>query len=96
MGWLPNLDELKKKSKNGTKLIFPVNPKNPTAARIPPEILEEIANIAGEADVCVLCDEVYRVTDQQDQGMTISMADIYKKGISAAGILRPLVLQGEG
>ena len=67
---------------NGAKLIALTNPNNPTGALIPREMLEEIANIARDAGAWVLCDEVYRGTDQKGQGMTASMADIYEKGIS--------------
>ena len=94
MGWLPDLDVLRKLSAQGAKLIALTNPNNPTGALIPREMLEEIANIAREADAWVLCDEVYRGTDQRGQGMTTSMADIYEKGISTAGMSKAYSLAG--
>jgi len=94
MGWLPDLDALRKLAASGAKLIALTNPNNPTGALIPREMLEEIANIAREADAWVLCDEVYRGTDQQGQGMTASMADIYEKGISTAGMSKAYSLAG--
>ena len=42
----------------------------------------------------MLCDEVYRGTDQHGQGMTTSMADIYEKGISTAGMSKAYSLAG--
>ena len=70
------------------------NPNNPTGALIPREMLEEIADIARDAGAWVLCDEVYRGTDQRGQGMTASMADIYEKGISTAGMSKAYSLAG--
>lgn len=94
LGWLPDLDALKKNVACGAKLIVLTNPNNPTGALIPHEMLEEIANIARDAGAWVLCDEVYRGTDQQGQGITTSMADIYEKGISTAGMSKAYSLAG--
>jgi aspartate/methionine/tyrosine aminotransferase len=41
-----------------------------------------------------LCDEVYRGTDQTGDGFTASMADIYEKGISTAGMSKAYSLAG--
>ncbi|MFL2785645.1 MAG: aminotransferase [Paracoccaceae bacterium] len=94
MGWLPDLGTLKKMVASGAKLIALTNPNNPTGALIPREMLEEIADIARDAGAWVLCDEVYRGTDQRGQGMTASMADIYEKGISTAGMSKAYSLAG--
>jgi aspartate/methionine/tyrosine aminotransferase len=94
MGWLPDLDALRKLAAFGAKLIALTNPNNPTGALIPREMLEEIANIARDAGAWVLCDEVYRGTDQQGRGMTESIADIYEKGISTAGMSKAYSLAG--
>ena len=94
LGWLPDLDELKKLAVPETKLIALTNPNNPTGALIPREMLEEIAAIARHVGAWVLCDEVYRGTDQHGQGMTTSMADIYEKGISTAGMSKAYSLAG--
>ena len=41
---------------------------------------------ARAADAWILCDEVYRGTNQEGSGLTPSIADIYEKGISTAGL----------
>ena len=94
MGWLPDLEKLKKLAGSGVKLIALTNPNNPTGALIPLEMLEEIAAIARSVGAWILCDEVYRGTDQKGQGMTASMADIYEKGISTAGMSKAYSLAG--
>ena len=42
----------------------------------------------------MLCDEVYRGTDQTGDGFTDSMADLYEKGISTAGMSKAYSLAG--
>lgn len=93
-GWLPDLAELRRLAIPGTRLIALTNPNNPTGALIPRDMLEEIAAIARAAGAWILCDEVYRGTDQEGPGMTTSIADIYEKGISTAGMSKAYSLAG--
>jgi len=93
-GWLPDLDRLRALVTPGTKLIALTNPNNPTGALIPAEMLAEIAAIARAAGAWVLCDEVYRGTDQEGSGRTASIADLYEKGISTAGMSKAFSLAG--
>ena len=92
--WLPDLDELKQLVIPGTKLIALTNPNNPTGSLIDKEMLAQIAEIAAEAGSWILCDEVYRGTDQHGTGMTTSITDIYEKGISTAGMSKAYSLAG--
>lgn len=93
-GFLPDLDELRALATPGTRLIALTNPNNPTGALIDRATLEEIAEIARSAGAYILCDEVYRGTDQEGGGMTASIADIYEKGISTAGMSKVYSLAG--
>ena len=77
--FLPDMDDLRALAVAGTKLIAINNPNNPTGALMDREMLEEVAAIARDAGAWVLCDEVYRGTDQEGSGMTASIADIYEK-----------------
>lgn len=92
--FLPDLDELRTMATPGTRLIAITNPNNPTGSLMDRTMLEAIAEIAGDIDAWVLSDEVYRGTDQEGQGMTASMADIYQKGISTAGMSKAFSLAG--
>jgi aspartate/methionine/tyrosine aminotransferase len=92
--WLPDLDALRAMVTPATKLIALTNPNNPTGALIDRAMLEEIAQIARTAGTYVLCDEVYRGIDQEGSGTTASMADIYEKGISTAGMSKAFSLAG--
>jgi aspartate/methionine/tyrosine aminotransferase len=92
--WLPDLDDLRALVTPQTKLIALNNPNNPTGALMDRAMLEKIAQIARHAGAYILCDEVYRGIDQQGDGMTTSIADIYEKGISTAGMSKAFSLAG--
>lgn len=92
--WLPDLDLLKSKVLPGTKLIALTNPNNPTGALLSAESLEKIADIAVKVGAWILCDEVYRGTDQHGNGKTKSIVDIYEKGISTGGMSKAFSLAG--
>jgi len=90
-GFLPDLDELRGMATPGTRLIAINNPNNPTGSLMDRAMLEDIAGIAHDAGAWLLCDEVYRGTDQGGSGTTASIADLYEKGISTAGMSKALV-----
>lgn len=93
-GFLPDLDALRALVTPDTKLIALNNPNNPTGALMDLAMLTEIAEIARGVGAWILCDEVYRGTDQDGDGMTASIADIYEKGISTAGMSKAFSLAG--
>lgn len=94
LGFLPDLDELAQVASPGTRLIAINNPNNPTGALMDRTMLEAIAAIARRCGAWVLCDEVYRGTDQTGTGTTVSIADLYEKGISTAGMSKAFSLAG--
>jgi len=92
--FLPDFDELRALAKPGTRMIAVTNPNNPTGALIEGDNLEELVAIARDAGAWILCDEVYRGTNQEGSGFTPSIADIYEKGISTAGLSKAFSLAG--
>lgn len=92
--FLPDLERLRAMVKPNTKLIALTNPNNPTGALIEQPMLEAIVDIADSAGAYVLCDEVYRGTGQTGDGKSPSMADLYDKGISTAGMSKTFSLAG--
>lgn len=92
--WLPDLDALRALMTPGTKLLALNNPNNPTGALMDRAMLQDITGIAQAAGAYILCDEVYRGIDQEGDGMTASIADIYEKGISTAGMSKAFSLAG--
>lgn len=92
--FLPDLDELRRHLTADTRLLAMTNPNNPTGSLMDEAFLTELAAIARDAGAWVLCDEVYRGTDQQGSGSTASIADVYEKGISTAGMSKAFSLAG--
>ena len=92
--FLPDLAELRGMVRSNTRVIALNNPNNPTGLLMDRAMLEEIVGIARSVDAWLLCDEVYRGTDQQGDGFTVSIADLYEKGISTASMSKTFSLAG--
>jgi len=93
-GFLPDIAELKSLVDGKTKLIAINNPNNPTGALMDEALLQEIIAVARDADAWLLCDEVYRGTNQEGDGYTAAIADLYEKGISTASMSKAYSLAG--
>jgi len=91
--YLPDLGELRQLAAGGAKLININNPNNPTGALMPESMLREIVEIARSAGAYLLCDEVYRGLNQEDE-YTPSIADLYEKGISVGSMSKVFSLAG--
>ena len=92
--FLPDLAKLRALAIPGTKLIAINNPNNPTGALMDREFLLQVVKIARNCGAYLLCDEVYRGTDQEGDGFTAAIADLYEKGISTAGMSKAFSLAG--
>ncbi len=93
-GFLPDLGALRRLATPGTKLIAMNNPNNPTGALMDAPVLREVVDIARGCGAWLLCDEVYRGTDQEGEGTTASIADLYERGISTASMSKTFSLAG--
>lgn len=93
-GWLPDLGELRALVRPTTKLIAVNNPNNPTGSLMDEVMLRQVADIAREVGAWVLSDEVYRGIDQDGDGVTASIADLYERGISTGSMSKPFSLAG--
>jgi len=91
-GWLPNWDAVAQAVTPATKVIALTNPNNPTGALIERAGLERVAEIARSAGAWVLCDEVYRGTEQGEP--VPSIVDVYDKGISTGSTSKAFSLAG--
>lgn len=93
-GFLPDLEALEALVTPEVKLIAMTNPNNPTGALMDEDCLGRIVEIARRADAWILCDEVYRGTDQSGEGTTASVADLYERGISTGSMSKAFSLAG--
>ena len=92
--WLPNLRELENSLNRKTKLICLNNPNNPTGAVIPDDMLQRIVEIATQNNSWILSDEVYRGLNLVGSPYSVSIADIYAKGISVGSMSKTYSLPG--
>ena len=92
--FLPDLEELESLLNDNTKLICLNNPNNPSGSLMNESFLKQVVEIARSCDAYILCDEVYRGTDQEGDGATASIADLYEKGISTASMSKAFSLAG--
>jgi aspartate/methionine/tyrosine aminotransferase len=89
-----DLDEVDRLATSGTRLIVCTNPNNPTGALLHRAELAELVAIARRAGAWLLCDEVYRGTDEEGSGYTASAADLYERGISTGSMSKTYSLAG--
>ncbi|PRD13857.1 aminotransferase [Pantoea coffeiphila] len=93
-GFLPDVAELKSLIDDKTRLIAINNPNNPTGALMDEALLKDIVAVARQAGAWLLCDEVYRGTNQVGDGYSAAVADLYEKGISTASMSKTYSLAG--
>lgn len=58
-GWLPDLNDIRRKIGPSTRAIVIINPNNPTGALYPESFLREIVEIARQNQLIVFADEIY-------------------------------------
>lgn len=93
-GYLVDLDALAKALDGGATLLTMTNPNNPTGALMDEAYLKRVLDLARGAGAWVLCDEVYRGTEQVGEAVTPSIADLYPKGISTGSVSKAFSLAG--
>ena len=76
-GWLPDLDDIRRRVTPNTKAIVVINPNNPTGALYPDEVLQGIVEIARQHQLIVFADEIYDKTlyDGHTHTSIASLAD---------------------
>ena len=76
-GWLPDLDDLRRKIGPRTRGLMVCNPNNPTGALYPVEMLKALIEIARQHHLVVFADEIYDKTlyDGAEHTSMASLAD---------------------
>lgn len=92
--FLPDLEQLKAFIKPTTKLIAINNPNNPSGALMDEAFLKAMVEIVRSCGAYILSDEVYRGLNQEGNGFTASIADLYEKGISTGSMSKAYSLAG--
>ncbi|GGB95566.1 aminotransferase [Marinobacterium zhoushanense] len=75
--WYPDIDDIRAKITERTRGIVVINPNNPTGALYPPELLEQIMELAREHKLIVFADEIYDkiLYDGSEHTSLASLAD---------------------
>ncbi len=58
-GWIPDVEDIRKKINEKTKALLLINPNNPTGAVYNAKTVKKILDIAGEHGLFVISDEIY-------------------------------------
>ena len=76
-GWLPDIDDIRRKITPRTKAIVVINPNNPTGALYPRELLLQLVEVARQHQLIVFADEIYDKTlyDGETHTSIASLAD---------------------
>lgn len=76
-GWLPDLDDIRRKITPNTRGIVVINPNNPTGALYPEAFLKELVEVARQHRLIVFADEIYDKTlfDGNTHTSIASLAD---------------------
>jgi len=76
-GWLPDLEDIRRKITPRTKGIVVINPNNPTGALYPVDLLEAMVEIARQHQLIIFADEIYDKTlyDEHTHTSIASLAD---------------------
>lgn len=76
-GWMPDIEDIKKKITPHTKAIVVINPNNPTGALYPVEVLQQLVDVARQHQLIVFADEIYDKTlyDGEIHTSMASLAD---------------------
>jgi alanine-synthesizing transaminase len=75
--WFPDIADIRAKITPHTRGIVIINPNNPTGALYPPELLQEIVELARQHQLIVFADEIYDKTlyDGHSHTSIASLAD---------------------
>ena len=76
-GWLPDIEDIRRRITPRTKGIVVINPNNPTGALYPDEVLKAIVELARQHQLIVFADEIYDKTlyDGHTHTSIASLAD---------------------
>ena len=61
-GWMPDLDDIRRKVTPRTKAMVVINPNNPTGALYPVDVLQALIEVARQHQLIVFADEIYDKT----------------------------------
>ena len=90
--WHPNFDEIRERFlKHRIKMVIINSPNNPTGTNWSKDMLMELIELCKENNTYILCDEVYRGLNIDEE---VSISDLYEYGISTSSLSKIYSLPG--
>ena len=93
-GWRPDLEALAAAVTSGTKLIYVVNPNNPTGTVLRADEATAIIEIASRVGAWILADEVYRGAERHGDAETPSFWNRYERVVAINSLSKAYGLAG--
>jgi len=93
-GWRPDLDRLEDGIDERTKLIYVVNPNNPTGTIFTREERTRIVHLAARVGAWILADEVYAGAEHGERPETPSFWDEYERVVAVNSLSKAYGLPG--
>lgn len=94
LGWNPDLDELKGLVRPTTRALVINSPRNPTGHLFSMSDFQDLAQFAGDRDIVILSDEVYRLLEHEADDRLPLMADLPGTHLSLGGLSKAYRLAG--
>jgi aspartate/methionine/tyrosine aminotransferase len=92
--FLPSLELLAEYMTDKVRVVCLNNPNNPSGSVMDRAYLEKIVQIVKPYGAYILCDEVYRGLVHEGENLTVSIFDLYDKGISTSSMSKVFSLAG--
>jgi aspartate/methionine/tyrosine aminotransferase len=91
--WVPDLDELRARITDRTRVVYVTNPNNPTGSVLEPEAMAAIVEAASSVGAWLLADEVYRGAEL-DGEPSPSFWGTYERALVVSGLSKAYTLPG--
>ena len=93
-GWRHDLDELERRLRPDTRLVYVNTPHNPTGRSMPREVLERVVELCAERGAVLFCDEVYRELEHDPAVRLPAACDLYERAVSLGSVSKTYGLPG--
>jgi aspartate/methionine/tyrosine aminotransferase len=92
--WAHDLGALEKLIQPNTKVIYVNTPHNPTGLLMPRKTFETVLQLAGEREIIVFCDEVYRGIEHNPADRLPAACELYERAVSMGSMSKIYGLAG--
>lgn len=93
-GWAPDLDELEKLVRPGTRAVIVNLPHNPTGYLMPRADFDRLVDIVRAGGGILFCDEVYRYLEHDPAQRLPAACDVYENAVSLGVMSKSFGLAG--